>query len=314
MACVAALTPPAYLAWGALTMHGLEPTTGLLVGAVLLPVMIPVWLPSLVIASGLRRGRRWAVPAAFSHDGLVLLVGAGALTWMLRASLDESNDLAEILPYTSGAALLASLFAADAAYLLRTAKGWRPAWGVFAIIAMILLTPALAGPVAFNVHQQREVQPLLAYARGHWFEIPPGSQITALRLAAIEPDSDHGDRVTVQTQNAEWTIAADHRRDGRWRFPPVRLTGRTPPVWIVASCHVNVPVGVLTPLASADDARKLLALAGVTDTHLGTGQAAKWDWWECYVFWSPKARGSYLVEKLTGQNIQLHMEQALVVP
>jgi len=315
LAAITALLPPAFLAWGFATMTSLEPNTGLVLGGILLPAVIPVWLPSLVIAVGFRYGRSSAARAALIHDALILLAGAGGLAFMLWGSLDGSSDLAEVLPCTAAAAVVTVLFVAEGCWLLRIVRGWRPAWGVFAVVAFGLLAPGIAGPFAANAYRLREVRPLLAYARQHWFEIPSDSRIRVVRKPSTDRDISHIDRVDVRTRDAEWTIEADHRSDGRWQFTPSRLTHTSPDEWIPAWCYVRARAATPSETApTAQDARKALSLAGVADPGLGGGRTAKWDERDYYEFWSPRAGGTYRVDAESGRNIHLRLSHPLEVP
>jgi hypothetical protein len=296
--------------------HGLEPPFGLWVAAIL--AMVPVWLPSLFIAGGLSRGRMGAVGAALIHDALILLTCGGALIWMLRGCLHWTFELGLAALWGWAAGLLGVLSAAEGSHLLRRVWSWRPAWGVFAIVALSLLAPALAGPPAVREYQASHVKPLIAYARRHWFSIPPASRISVWRLPAEARGSDHRDVVYVEgrewfscTPTVQWSVVADHRRDGRWELCATPISEEGPVEWPVSGCLV---FAASAPVESAEDARKLLQRVGVADAGLVSRPMTKQGQWDYYEFWSPTAQGFYRVAKGIQLNIQLYRKRPLVVP
>jgi hypothetical protein len=129
MAAFVALLGLGCFIWGAVEWklaEDLEPPTGVLVAVVLLPAMVPIWLPSLYVGRGLLRGRRWAAWAALVHDALVVLACGGVVLWVLRSPSYVLFSLAEAEPYMLATSLLVGIpFAAEGGYLLWAVCHWR---------------------------------------------------------------------------------------------------------------------------------------------------------------------------------------------
>ena len=335
---VGVVAAPIVFVWGvvdAFRSGALEPPMGVIIGVLLFPALIPVWLPSVIIARGLRRGRRSAATAALAHGTLVLLAAAGLMTKGLFPFVSQGNagglfdgggapqgvgDLVRaafagsaggymwsVISWTSLMAAVGFAFAAEASYLLRRVHGWRPAWLLFAVIALALIAGGVITPVAANYRLVRDVQPLVAYAGEHWFVVRPRAQLFVSRPASVRGQDGHTDSVTVWTRDAAWSIAADHLSDGRWHLPAH---------FIVATCSLDVTMrSRLTPVESAARARAVLERAGVADPQLGPGRLVKRQYnTEYYEFRSPKAGGVYRVIKGEGDDIYLQLDAAREAP
>lgn len=332
------ITAPIVFVWGIVQgfrSGALEPPMGMIIGVLLFPALIPVWLPSVIVARGLLKGRRSAARAALVHGSVMLLAAAGLMTKGLFPFVGRGNagglfagagapqgaghlvraafaggthgDLWSVISFTSLMAAVGLAFAWEACYLLRRVHGWRPARLLFAAIALALIAGGVITPVVANYRLVRDVQPLVAYAGEHWFVVRPRAQLLVSRPASVAGQNGHTDLVTVWTRNAAWSIGADHLRDGRWHLPAH---------FIVATCSLDLNVrSRLIPVESADKARTVLERAGVTDLQLGPGRLVKGRYNTRYCeFWSPKAEGVYRVIKGEADDIYLQLKGGREAP
>jgi hypothetical protein len=290
---VAALTLWAWLTFGLMGLHETHGEPGEVLAFLLLfPVLsaiplITFGLPSFFIALCLLQRSHAAIRVALWHDALILSGSIMGLipTWYQHF---EAWDPPTLMMAGGRGAAVGLAFAAEAAYILRRAFKWRPAWSVFALLAAGLISTVMIVPHVLWARMVRDVQPLLTYVNAYWLDIPPGAGV-ALGQRPKLPDV-HTDQIMIRGQRITWALSADHGPDGRWTFPkgqfPADPTFSGSPSASGEERHVR----------SLDEAKDLLLQAGVVDSGLqpqrvATDGSTYYEFW----FWSPLGQGRYRV-------------------
>jgi len=259
-------------------------------------------LPSLLIAVGLLRRSPSAIKLALGHDLLIVAVSILA-TLKFIASLHHADgyewEPLGVLKMCSPGVGFGLAFAAEAACLLRAARKWRPAWGVFALLAIGMVSTVTIVPQVLWASLERDVQPLLTYVNAHWVKITP-----ATRLALGQRASDagyHTDNISIRGEDVIWHLSAEHGPDGRWTFP--MTMDRTP-----TFSGSPAPPALWVEVASQDEAKMLLLRGGVADTDLRPERVTRYAFW----FQSPLGQGRYRVYE--DGRIEFFVDYPLEVP
>jgi hypothetical protein len=268
---------------------------------------------SLLVAYGFVRKKKWAGALALVQDLVFVIIAALMLEDSLAEFATRGGSPALMILWASAVGASGLLLAAEARHLLHAAWARRLAWPAFGAVAAGLLLVCLIIPPVVNNRHLRHVGPLLAYARTHWFGIPPGSRISVIRLEWWGPGSDgHRDFVHVETGNAAWDVRAHHLASGRWRIEEG---------YAAFSSRVPGRGGI----RSVSAARQLLEDVGVVDRDLRPERLPEGEktvgpgipppsprFPRPYRFWSPRGRGFYSVSE--DGTIGFHVKPWLEVP
>ena len=267
-------------------------------------ILAIVGLPSMAVAYGLWKRRRWAPGLTLGHDlSVVVLLTMPYLVGPLREFIMFGGYLIPTIAQTSAAAAIALMFGAEACHVAKKVWGWRLAWHVYALVAVGLVLATTLAPVMASKRLRRHVTPLLAHIDANWFAIPQNARVS---VESWPNGSDgHRDRIHVEMQHLDWFVIAHHAADGGWRFP---AGGGEEGDTFHGRQHDRQ-----LAVRSIEDAQKVLADSGMTDPDLGPGRLVEGEYGAVsFEFWSPKAKG--FVRVGTSGDIWFYLKDPLEVP
>jgi hypothetical protein len=262
LACLALVAWAMYCSYLALQLPGLGFAVMYAVAVFGVPLAL-IGGSLLLVAYGFVRREEWPGTLALVQDLVLVIVAALMLADSLHEFATRGGSPALMIWWASAVGASGLLLAAEASHLLHAAWARRLAWPAYGAVAAGLLLICLIVPPVVNKRLVRHVGPLLAYARTHWFSIPPGSRISVSRVPLSGPGSEgHRDFVHVETENAVWDVRTHHLASGRWRIPEPILEQ-----WVDFSVfHGRVPGR--GGIRSVSAAQRLLEDVGVVDRDL----------------------------------------------
>jgi hypothetical protein len=279
----------------------LDSASGPIVGLLLLfglPPAVCIGLPSIVIGCGLWRRRRWAIWAALIHDGTLVSCFIGYVLALLFLGNYRSGSLQGAVIWVPLGMVFWLVPVAEGFYLLGAVTNLRSRRLAFAAAAFIALLGTFLVSVGAEFRRVSEVEPLIAYARAHWVDLPR----TSIKVVS----SDSMSAILVATPSAQWEIMAHRVRRGQWFFK-----GGSE----LVPEHIALEIRPVSPVwaATAGDARKMLEAFGVSDPNLRASGVLYTSTAEGYRFWSPRARGTFVVWKGYGA-VGLYLQRDARIP
>lgn len=302
-------------------------------------VIVLVGIPTLITARGLTKRKPKTVWFVVACD---VLIGAAVLSFSISAYCKtfvtpafptlggflfmfwsvvlfpqhhyEPNRLSDVLMIPAFAAFALALIA-EAVYLLRQMQVGRKTWSVCACAAAAILALSLGSKWI----QSRQLNPLLAYTRAHWIDIPKGSDVRlrdeqgySCSLEILEPNKTF---ITIWLNQQDWKRLSHPA----WELKEIaKIKGAHPPVehhvvvkehrgrwYFVGDQHPSDGWECLVagssawhahPVKTADDALRLVRDVGVSDPGLQKIEdQTMYRGKRTFCFWSPRALGTYVV-------------------
>lgn len=217
-------------------------------------------ITSAIIAAGLFRN---SITAAVILDIVIAIVIAGGLILMSGHFFlhGEHGGMGERLQIGVVGAVVALLFAGEAAWLSCIYRGRTTAWRNLGILAVVLALIVIVWPLVSIQLHVRHVRVLRDFVSAHLVAIPPEARITATRESG--GSSGHTDCIAFTSGSAIWSATAQHDPTG-WRFMPGKAQ---------AAMHANSNWG--TNINSTAAAFEYVRSAGVLAANIGTNCTSK---------------------------------------